>query len=182
MTVREKTDRAAHPVTSGIHQADAGAGQRGESFIEESATCAFILHHAQFAKHAETLRGASSIIAVKNPEPTHAMFNEENIDLDSVFEARQESIKRTLEPVSVEKLRELGEKLFPFIDHPWRDPFFKFLDENSGSNFVHGKADDGVEVVYCPAKERGIWFVPKRGLGPLQKRGLDFMKEVTAKR
>ena len=72
----------------------------------------------------------------------------------------------------------LGEGLFPFIDHPWREKFFNFLTENSDAPFHHATTHDGVHIIYCHAKERGIWFLPGSGMGPLQPKGLKILKEI----
>lgn len=82
----------------------------------------------------------------------------------------------------IEDLKSLGEKLFPFPDHPWRQLFFQLLEENSGSTFYHATTDDRFEVIYCPAKEKGMWFTRSRAMGPLQARGIEAMKEIVAKR
>ena len=37
-------------------------------------------------------------------------------------------------------------------------------------------------MVYCPAKERGIWFVRGNGTGLLQERGLKIFKEIVNQR
>ena len=34
--------------------------------------------------------------------------------------------------------------------------------------------------MYCPAKERGMWFTRGRGTGPLQARGIGILKESRA--
>ena len=34
--------------------------------------------------------------------------------------------------------------------------------------------------MYCPAKERGMWFTRGRGTGPLQARGIRILKESPA--
>ncbi len=49
--------------------------------------------------------------------------------------------------------------------------FFAFLDENTGATFHHATAHDGVQFLYCNGKDKGIWFLPKKGMGPMQPRG-----------
>jgi hypothetical protein len=83
----------------------------------------------------------------------------------------------------MEELKSLGEKIFPSLDHPWRETFFKFLEENAGSTFYHATVNDpAAEVLYCPAKEKGIWFLPRGGVGPLEARELKILKETIGKR
>lgn len=54
----------------------------------------------------------------------------------------------------------------------WRQTFFQFVEENSGSMFYHATTHDQVEIIYCPDKEKGIWFLYRGGAGPLQAKGL----------
>jgi hypothetical protein len=106
----------------------------------------------------------------------------ENLDIESITEARRKAIEQTVEPIGIDELKSLGEKIFPFLDHPWRDTFFQFLEENTGNTFYHATTNDQVEIIYCPAKERGMWFLPRGGAGPLQARGLKIMKEIVGER
>ena len=106
----------------------------------------------------------------------------ENVDIQSIIEARRKAVEQSIEPIGIDELKSLGEKLFPWLDHPWRHIFFQFLEENSGSTFYHGNTNDRFEVIYCPDKEIGIWFLPQGGVGPLQPRVLGFLKEMVQKR
>jgi hypothetical protein len=106
----------------------------------------------------------------------------ENLDVESITEARRKAIEQTVEPIGIDELKALGEKVFPSMDHPWRETFFRFLEENSGSTFYHATTNDQVEVIYCPDKERGMWFLRKGGAGPLQARGLGILKEIVGNR
>jgi hypothetical protein len=105
----------------------------------------------------------------------------ENLDIESITDARRKAIEQTIEPISIEQLKSLGEKIFPFFDHPWRSTFFQFVEENSGSTFYHATTDDQVEIIYCLDKENGMWFLPRGGAGPLQATGLRILKEIVGK-
>ena len=105
----------------------------------------------------------------------------EDLDMESIMDARRETIERTSEPIGIDELKSLGEKLFPFFDHPWRQMFFEFLEENSGSTVYHATTNDRIEVLYCPDKEAGIWFLLQGGVGLLQVRELGILKEVIEK-
>ena len=61
----------------------------------------------------------------------------ENVDIESITDARRKAIEQTIEPIGIDELKSLGEKLFPFLDHPWRQTYFQFLEDNSGSTFYH---------------------------------------------
>jgi hypothetical protein len=105
----------------------------------------------------------------------------EKLDIESITADRRKAIEQTIEPIGIEKLKSLGEKIFPFFDHPWRDTFFQFLEENSGSTFYHASTNDGVEIIYCPDKDKGMWFLRRGGAGPLQATGLQILKEIVGK-
>ena len=106
----------------------------------------------------------------------------ENLDIEQITEDRRKAIEKNIEVISSEDLRSLGEKLFPFLDHPWRQTFFDFIEENAGETFYHGTTHDAVEIIYCPARERGLWFTRERGMGPLQARGIEIIKEIIENR
>ena len=55
----------------------------------------------------------------------------ENLDIESITEDRRKAIEQTIQVIGIEELKSLGEKLFPFLDHPWRQTFFEFVEENT---------------------------------------------------
>ena len=83
---------------------------------------------------------------------------------------------KTIRPVPDDELKNLGEELFPFVDDPWREVYFQFVAENRGSTFHHALTDDGVHILYCNDRDKGMWFLP--GKGPLLARGRQAMKEI----
>jgi len=105
----------------------------------------------------------------------------ENLDINEITENRRKSLAQTLQVVDLQKVKAIGEELFPYQGDPWREKFFGFLDEHSGATFHHGTTSDGVQFLYCHDKNRGIWFMPHVGMGPLQARGLGIMKEIVEK-
>jgi len=102
----------------------------------------------------------------------------ENLDIENINEARRNAIKQSLRTADLQSLKALGETLFPTFDNPWREVYFQFLKDNSGSTFYRAKTNDGYEIIYCHAKENGMWFVSGGGTGPLQAKGLKTMKEM----
>ena len=106
----------------------------------------------------------------------------DKIDMEEITEARRKAIAKSIRTISVEELKALGERLFPDIPHPWRDKFFAFITENTGATFHHATAHDGVQVVYCHAKDKGIWFMPGIGMGPMQPKGLAILKQIVERR
>jgi hypothetical protein len=103
----------------------------------------------------------------------------ENLNMDEINEERRKSIAESIHLISDKELKALGEKVFPFLDHPWRHAFFDFISQNAGATFYHATTkNDGIHVIYCPSKEKGIWFLPNGGAGPLQAWGLKILKEI----
>jgi hypothetical protein len=102
----------------------------------------------------------------------------ENLNMDEITDARRKALAESIQPIAVEDLKKLGEGLFPYLDHPWHDKFFSFVDENSGATFYHATTNDRLHIIYCREKERGMWFLPGSGMGPLQANGLAVMKEI----
>src|SRR5262249_54991835 len=96
-------------------------------------------------------------------------------------DTRRKAVEKTIAVVELEKLKTLGEKLFPYHDHPWRHTFFDFLAQNPGATFYHANIPHEVEIVYCDEKNVGVWYIPNHGVGPLQPAALKIMKEIVAK-
>ena len=105
----------------------------------------------------------------------------ENLDINNITEGRRKSIAETIKAIDIAQVKKIGEELFPFFDDPWREIFFEFLKENTGATFHHATTSDGVQILYCRDKDRGIWFMPHVGLGPLQPKGLSMMKDIVEK-
>lgn len=102
----------------------------------------------------------------------------ENMNMEEITDARRKAVAESIRTISVEELKALGERLFPFFDHPWREMFFAFIAENAGTTFHHATTNDGIQILYCPAKDKGIWFLPESGKGPLQPKGLAILKQI----
>ena len=102
----------------------------------------------------------------------------DTIDMETLTKDRRKSIAKSIRTISVEELKKLGDELFRFVDDPWREAFFGFIAENKGSTFHHAVTSDGVNIVYCRDKDKGIWFLPGAGKGPLQANGRQIMKEI----
>jgi hypothetical protein len=106
----------------------------------------------------------------------------EDLDIERISEDRRKAVEQSIQVISIEDLKSLGEELFPFLDHPWRQRFFEFIEGHASDTVYHGKSDDGFEVIYCPSTEKGMWFTRSRAMGPLQPRAIAAMKEIVGKR
>jgi hypothetical protein len=102
----------------------------------------------------------------------------ENLNMEEITEARRKAIAESIRPISAEELKALGEQLFPLVNHPWRVLYFGFITANAGATFHHAVTDDRIHIVYCPAKDKGIWFLPEVGKGPMQAKGLAVLKQI----
>jgi hypothetical protein len=102
----------------------------------------------------------------------------EKFDLENLDKERRKAIANSIRTISVEELKAIGEQIFRFADDPWREAFFAFITQNPGATFHHAVMSDGVHIVYCRDKDKGIWFLPGSGLGPLQATGRKVMTEM----
>ena len=98
--------------------------------------------------------------------------------MDDITEARRKAIAETIDTISVEQLKALGDGLFPVLDHPWREKFFTFLSENAGATFHHATTGDNIHIIYCHGQDKGMWFMPGSGMGPLQEKGRKILKAI----
>jgi len=102
----------------------------------------------------------------------------ENLNMEEITEARRKAIAGSIRTISADELKALGERLFPIANDPWRERYFGFIAENSGATFHHAATHDGIQVVYCNAKSKGVWFKPGAGMGPMQPKGLAILKQI----
>lgn len=101
-------------------------------------------------------------------------------DLDALNDSRRKAIFASIRPVTLDELRALGERLFPFLDHPWRDQYFGFLKEHPDSDYFHASTADGVDIVYCRQHHRGIWYIAGSGVGIMRESGLKALSEIVS--
>ncbi|HEY2799187.1 MAG TPA: hypothetical protein VGI85_01215 [Chthoniobacterales bacterium] len=102
----------------------------------------------------------------------------EKFDLETLNKERRKAIAKSIRPISSEELKKLGAEIFPYVDDAWRDTFFQFISDNRGATFHHAVTSDGVHIVYCRDKDKGMWFLPGTGKGPLQAKGRKIMAEM----
>jgi hypothetical protein len=95
----------------------------------------------------------------------------EKFDLENLDKERRKAMANSIRTITVEELKVLGNQIFRYADDPWREAFFQFIAENPGATFHHSVMSDGVNIIYCRDKDKGIWFLPGSGLGPLASDG-----------
>jgi len=106
----------------------------------------------------------------------------DTFNLENLTKERRQAMAQTLRTVSSEELKNIGNEIFRFADDPWRHAFFDFIAQNPGATFHHAVTSDNVNIVFCRDKDKGMWFLPGSGMGPLQDRGKKIMKEMIQKK
>src|SRR5690348_15554330 len=99
-------------------------------------------------------------------------------EVEAIDNERRKAIAKSIRIISVEELKKLGEEMFDDPDRPWRQTFLEFIGEHPGATFHHASAGEGVIFVYSRDGEKGLWYLPGSGLGPLPDDGRRLMKEA----
>ena len=105
----------------------------------------------------------------------------DKFDFETIDEERRKSVAASLRIVSADEMKKMGDQLFKYADDPWREIYFKFIAEHPGATFHHGVTSDGVNVLYNLDNDKGMWFVPGSGMGPLQEKSRKTMKQIIQK-
>ena len=101
-------------------------------------------------------------------------------DVGDIDKERRKAIAKSIRIISVEELKKLGEEMFDDPDRPWRQKFLQFIAEHPAATFHHASAGEGVIFVYSRDGDKGLWYLPGSGLGPLSEGGRQLMKEAIA--
>ena len=99
---------------------------------------------------------------------------------DNTMENRRAVVRKTIRPATVEELKELGEKRFTLATDPWCERWAQFLKNNPSAKFYQAKTPEGAEIVFCRDTGQGFWFLPGKGMGIIQPKGLQMLAEITA--
>ncbi len=97
---------------------------------------------------------------------------------DQTWEIRRLKVLKTIRPISMEELTKIGELRFPVVNDPWCEHYNDFLKSHPSSKYYQAEGPGDVEIFYCRDGEKGIWFLPDKGMGILQPRGLEMMKTI----
>jgi hypothetical protein len=101
-------------------------------------------------------------------------------DTQAIDKERRKAIVKSIRIISVEELNKLGEEIFDSPDRPWRQTFLSLIAEHPDATFYHASAGQGVIFLYASGEEKGLWYLPGSGLGPLSAGGRQIMKEAIA--
>ena len=93
---------------------------------------------------------------------------------------RRKVVKETIHPVTLQELQALGEKRFPVVTDPWCERYHAFLNKHANAKFFMAASPEGAEVIYCRDTGDGMWFLPGKGMGVIQPKGLQLLAEITA--
>ena len=88
--------------------------------------------------------------------------------------------RKSIRIISIEELRKVGEEIFDEPDRPWRQTFLSVVTENPGATFYRASAGEGVIFLYSRDNDKGLWYLPGSGIGPLSEGGRQMMKEAIA--
>jgi hypothetical protein len=97
---------------------------------------------------------------------------------DANRQARRAAILKTIRPATRAELHELGEMRFPIVTDPWYSRYHDFINAHPDGTFYLATSPEGAEVIYCKENGKGVWFLPGRGMGILQPKGLEVLKEI----
>ena len=97
---------------------------------------------------------------------------------DNTMENRRWMVKKTIRPITLEELKALGTERFPIVTDPWYERYNAFLSENATAKFYRAESPEGAEIIYCRDAEKAVWFLPGTGMGLVQRRGLEMLKEI----
>ena len=97
---------------------------------------------------------------------------------DNTLENRSARIRQTIRPATYEELKQLGEQRFPVATDPWFEKFNQFLENNKNAKFYRAESLEGAEIAYCRDAGNAIWFLPGRGMGIVQPRGLQILAKI----
>jgi hypothetical protein len=101
-------------------------------------------------------------------------------DAEAIDKERRNTIAKSIRIISVEELKKLGEEIFDSPDRPWRQAFLQLIEEHPGGTFHYADAGQGVIFLYSRDGDKGLWYLPGSGLGPLSEGGRQLMKEAIA--
>ena len=99
-------------------------------------------------------------------------------DVEAIDNERRKAIAKSIRIISVEELKKLGEEIFDSPDRPWRQTFLSLIAEHPGATFYHASAGEGVIFLYARDEDKGLWYLPGGGMGPLSVAGRQIMKEA----
>ena len=98
---------------------------------------------------------------------------------DNTMENRRVVVRKTIRPATLEELKELGCETFPRGDRS----LVRALQRVSQTklrprNSIRAETPEGAEIIYCRDAGQGVWFLPGKGMGIIQPKGLQMLAEI----
>lgn len=97
---------------------------------------------------------------------------------DNTMENRIAEVRRTIHPVCIDDLKRMADHLFPVATDPWCIRFNEFIGAHERAKFYLARTPERAEVIYCADTGDGVWFLPGLGMGILQPKALQAIKEI----
>lgn len=97
---------------------------------------------------------------------------------DNTMENRRAVVRKTIRTSTFEELKQLGAQRFPIATDPWCERFNQFLNEHRNGKFYLANSPEGAEIAYCRDADMAIWFLPGKGMGIVQPKGLKMLAEI----
>jgi hypothetical protein len=120
-----------------------------------------------------------------NSEPTDYFEHTdyfEPVDFAETLARRKLSASQTLRAVSEEELRALIAQLLPDKEDPFTKTFTDFIEEHRSEPAVCGRTFDGIDFVYYPQSNRGMWYKKEAGavvgIGLIGEAALKALSEI----
>jgi hypothetical protein len=104
------------------------------------------------------------------------------VEIDEIYDDRRKSVTKSIRIIDIAELKKLAEEIFHSPDDPWKLTLLQLIAQNPGATFYHADAGEGVIFLYCLDVDKGLWFLPGSGMGPLSARARQMMKEAIGKR
>jgi len=101
-------------------------------------------------------------------------------DTGAIDNERRKAIAKSVRIISIEELKKLGDEIFDDPGRPWRQAFLQLMEENPGGTFYYADAGGGVMFLYSGDNDKGLWYLPGSGVGPLSEGGRKLMREAIA--
>jgi hypothetical protein len=99
-------------------------------------------------------------------------------DMGEITDDRHKAVAKSIRVIEVQEIKKLTDEIFHFADDPWRDTVLQLVAENPGATFYHADAGEGVVFLYLRDQDKGLWWLPHSGMGPLSARGRQAMKDA----
>ena len=74
---------------------------------------------------------------------------------DNTMENRRLMVRKTIRPITMEELKQLGEKHFPVVTDPWCVRFNEFLTKNASARFYQAQVPEGAVAIVVQTAAAG---------------------------